>query len=176
MNYIVQFANDPNSLTPEQTEELKSEILQAVERKIENVENKYKIKFKLPKNICNLKNNDKLPLPIISTPIITNRSALYLPVETVVGDFSDEGSIDRLTSCLKIVNSVKSDLEQFNEGKITRSQINNTYFDWNFDEDCDEDKDDTKYKSEIEEMYEKKFSNKAVINELIEKLENTYTF
>ena len=173
MNYIVEFANDPNSLTPQQINELKSELVNVVKHKIDKLEKKYNIKIKFPKNLCNVKDNQKLPLPIIPTPIeITPTNiTLYAPVDVIVGDFSEQSSIDRLSSCMKIVNSIKQNLEDYTDGKITKSQVDATFFDW---VSTKEDYLEKTYGSEIEEKYEQKFGDDALLNNLIERLELTH--
>lgn len=174
MNYIVQFANDPNSFTEEQKEELKTELKNAVQRKISNLENKYKIKLKFPKGMCNTKDNDKLPLPIIETPIFTNNSILYVPFDIIIGDSSDENYVDKLSSCMRIVNSIKRNLEKYEEGEISKEQVDTQFFDWKIEEDSEKTKPKV-YVSEIDEMYDKKFGNDTLIKQLIEKLETMYS-
>lgn len=171
MDIIVQFAEDPDSLTPEQMQELKNELLNAVKHKISKLENKYKIKIKFPNDMCNIKNNNKLPLPTIGIQMV--QPSAYIPFELMIEDFSEQNYIDGLSSCMKVVNSIKKDFESFEEGKITKSQIDSQFFDWLSDEDCIKEEEKV-YGSEIEEMYDKKFGKKAIIDELIKKLESSY--
>ena len=177
MNYIISFANNPDLLSRKQMGELRTSLVRAVKHKISKLENKYNIKLKFPKNTCNTEENEKSELSTISTPIIVTPSVLtlYAPIDIILGDFTnnednDEDNIDKLSSCMKIVNSVKREFEEFESGNKKKEDIDNTFFDWIEPKD-DSDKNNV-YSSEIEEMYEKKFGNKAVLDELIKRLKS----
>jgi hypothetical protein len=192
MNYIANFSHDPNSLTDEQLIELKNVISDAVKNKVSNLEHKYDIKMKFPPNTCNLgeeygqsqtTKNFKPLLPTFITPSallipppppsLTNIAgemnlSIYVPFDALVQDTSNENNIDNLSSCMKIVNSVKADFKLYNEGKKTKEEIDSTFFDW-----VDADKAiDTVYEHEIDELYASKFGNKKLIKKLIEELES----
>ena len=81
---------------------------------------------------------------------------------------TDENTIDGLSSCMRIVNSIKKDLELYSLGKKTKDQIDSTFIEW---DDPVIEKETPIYESEIDEAYEKKFGNKALIQKLIQELE-----
>jgi hypothetical protein len=169
MNYIIDFSNDPNSLTPTQMSQLKSALVDAVKSKISNVESKYNVKLKFPPNICNAtKNNNKLPLPIIPATITPTNLSVYVPFSSIMTSINPENTIDGISSCMRIVNSIKNDLELFATGKKTKEQVDSTFIEWNED---NAEEVDSEPKSEIDEMYEKKFGRKALIKKLIQDLE-----
>ncbi len=211
MNYIIDFSNDPNSLNPEQFTQLNSALTDAVKNKISNIENKYNVKLKFPKNICNsTKNNDKrMPLPMIpslitsglitsdlmipslitsglmtpdlmtsglmtsglTTPMDIN---IFVPFNVIIENTSNENTIDGLSSCMRIVNSIKKDLELYSTGKKTKEQFDSSFIEWNDESDIKRNikgKETPIYESEIDEAYEKKFGNKALIKKLIQELE-----
>lgn len=174
MNYIVEYAENPNSFTPDEINELKTALFNAIKRKISNLEKKYKIKFKFPNGLCGTKDNTKLKLPIFSSPIIISPIdiSIYTPFDVAIGDFSDEGAIDRLQSCLNIVSSVKRELEEYEDGKLKKESIDDTFFDW-ITEKEQIVKEEKVYNSEIEEMYDKKFGKNALIKNIIKRIEST---
>ena len=170
MNYIVDFSSDPNSLSLEQITQLNSALTDAVKNKISNIENKYNVKLKFPKNICFGKknNNQKLPLPMIPTLITPTDISIFVPFNVIIENTSNENTIDGLSSCMRIVNSIKKDLELYSSGKKTKEQIDSTFIEWN---DESVVKEMPIYESEIDEAYEKKFGNKALLQKLIQELE-----
>lgn len=169
MELITIFANDPNSLTDNQVNELKIALIDVIKHKISKTEKKYNIKFKFPKNICDI--DKKTQMPILQTPIIATPAnlTLYAPLNVTVEDFSNEGNIDRLSTCLKIVNSVKQNLEDVEYGEKKKEHIDKTFFDWIKPTECTDNP--IAYGSEIEEMYNKKFGNDELLNKLIKQLE-----
>lgn len=176
MNYIVNFANDPNSLTTEQINELSTVLINTVKNKISNLETKYNIKLKFPKNMCFSSEKQKLPLPIITPVIIDNTGnlQLFVPFDVIIDNSFNNNSlntasIDKLNSCMQIVNTIKHELVNYEAGNITKEQIDTTYIDFNT-----EDVDDKIYDSEIEEMYNKKYGDDSILNNLIKKLEAQY--
>jgi hypothetical protein len=170
MNYIIDFSNDPNSLSPEQITQLNSALTDAVKNKISNIENKYNVKLKFPKNICFGKknNNQKLPLPMIPTLITPTDISIFVPFNVIMENTNSENTIDGLSSCMRIVNSIKKDLELYSSGKKTKEQVDSTFIEW---VDPVTEKEEVVYESEIDEAYEKKFGNKALIKKLIQELE-----
>ena len=97
MNYIIDFSNDPNSLTPEQVSQLNSALTETVKNKISNIENKYNVKLKFPKNICGNKNtSDKLPLPIFPSVITPINIELYVPFDALIENVNPTNTIDSL--------------------------------------------------------------------------------
>lgn len=172
MNYIIDFSNDPNSLTPEQVSQLNSALTETVKNKISNIENKYNVKLKFPKNICGNKNTSgKLPLPIFPPVITPINIELYVPFDAIIENINPTNTIDSLSSCMRMVNSIKKDLELYSAGKKTKEQVDSTFIEWN-----DTPIKEPVYASEIDRMYEKKFGNKALIKKLIEELEYSSDF
>jgi hypothetical protein len=169
MELISVFANNPDILTPDQINELKTALIDTIKHKISKTENKYNIKFKFPKNICNINKTTTEPLnshvPIFISPF---NLSLYTPLNITVDDFSNEDAIDNISSCMKIVNSVKYDLENVENGNIKKENIDTTFFTW-INENNNKP---IVYDSEIEELYEKKFGNKALLNNLIQEIQN----
>lgn len=195
MNYIIDFSNDPNSLTPEQTKQLNLALTEAVKNKISNIENKYKVKLKFPKNICYTKtDNQKLPipalpilpilpilptlhtlhtlptLPMLSSVVTPTDISIFVPFNVIMENTTNENTIDGLSSCMRIVNSIKKDLELYSSGKKTQEEVDSTFIEWI---ENPNEKQNHVYESEIDEMYEKKFGNKALIKKLIQELEHS---
>lgn len=184
MNYIINFSNDPNSLTDEQMIELHKALNDAVKNKISRLEEKYDITMKFPPHICNIQKSQtqKIPIPLLPafispTPTQINVNA-FVPFEMLVENTTDttnENNIDNLSSCMRIVNSVKRDFELYSSGKKTKEEIDSSFFDWT--ESDKNETENTVYEHEIDELYAKKFGNKELIKKIIEELEmsNSYT-
>ena len=119
--------------------ELKNTLNNAVKNKIAKLENKYNIKIKFPTNTCDLekKHTSKIPIPILPTFITSDPLSgqislnAYVPFDALIQNTTDENNIDKLSSCMQIVNSVKKEFELFDSGKKTKEQIDSTFFDWN---------------------------------------------
>lgn len=176
MNIIYDFSNNPDSIGPEQMSELNKVLVDTIKKKIINTEKKYNIKFKFPKNICDINVENKMELKKQPLPMIYSLSNQQLVAPMIVDDTFDytsvdsydNNSVDNLTSCMKIVNSVKKDLEKVNSGIIKKENVDDTFFTW-IDPSENSEKN-VKYESELDEMYEKKFGNKAILKNLIEQL------
>jgi hypothetical protein len=169
MNYIIDFSNDPNSLSSEQTKQLNSALVQIVKNKISNLENKYDVKLKFPKEICNFKSNNatKMPLPIIPSLVTSYDVNLFVPFNFIMENISSENMIDGLSTCMHTVNKIKKDLELYSSGKKTKEEIDSSFIEWNDESSL---KKEPIYESEFDEALDKKFGTKALIKKLIENL------
>jgi hypothetical protein len=73
---------------------------------------------------------------------------------------------------MKIVNTVKKDLEDVEYGDKKKEDIDKTFFDWKNETDYADEP--IKYGSEIEEMYNKKFGDNAILDKLIKQIESMH--
>lgn len=129
---IVNFVSNPDLYNGKDISKLETQVVNAVKTKIDNLEKKYNIKISFPKNICSMTSVNKPNLPIFITPQFNNGSIeMLVPITSIISESTPDTQIENISRCMRIVNSIKQDLEDYSAGRKTKEQVDNTFFTWN---------------------------------------------
>jgi hypothetical protein len=162
---IVNFVENPHMYNTDDLEKIKLQVINVVKNKIAKLENNYNIKISFPKNLCNL-SKSKPKLPTFVSQINSNSIEMLVPITSIISESDPDTQIENVSRCMRIVNSIKKDLEEYSAGKKTREQVDNTFFSWN-GEPSVSGTTVSDHKYEIDEMYEKKFGSKQLLKKLL---------
>jgi len=164
---IISLVQNPN-LYDGDLSRVKDQIMRAVKNKISKLENDYNITISFPKNICNINDNNRQQLPSFVSRINPNSIEMLVPITSIISESTPESAMENMYRCMKIVISIKKDLQEYSSGAKTKEQVDTTFFTWN-----DKTKTTSSPKYEIDEMYEKKFGSKHLLKKLLEDYSET---